>query len=78
VTCQDCYSPECQVEAADRLEHAAWTEIGPDVVTQDAWKQASAALAAAQEACRKRSHTEGLLARIGALEARIAALETKP
>jgi len=69
--CQDCYSPECQVEAAKDAKY----QIG---YGSSAYDEALTRLEHAEIDCRRRSQGPGLLARIGALEARIAALEPKP
>jgi len=73
MTCQDCYSPECRKDAL--------AAEAPKVHEQDGYGTkyylACEALDDERDACRRRSHTEGILARIGSLEARLTALETK-
>lgn len=63
MTCPDCYSPECQVGAAKDAKY----QIG---YGSSAYDEALTRLDHAEIDCRRRSQGPGLLARIGAIEAR--------
>ena len=72
MTCYDCHSPECRVEAtnAERWAVYAWNRYGSE------YDLACAAHDRAEEECRKRRSVAGLVERVGALEVTLARLVT--
>ena len=72
MTCQDCYSPECQVETLETAKREALEAIAPEYrqADLDRYDAATSALELEQYHCLQRSKPDGILARIGALEAR--------
>ena len=75
MTCRNCKDPDCNVDAAGRIEREAydWLKSYGGKIAGDNWKAASEAEAQAQSDCDHRAayrYNADTLARLAAIEAR--------